>query len=130
MSHLCLQAQAVNRLLEHGLAKQDARGAARGLQSTLQTLWLLSRECHVCSMSYLRVQELEAQAVNRLLEHGLAKQDARGAARGLQSTLDSVRQAEAAVEKLHRSLSRHKVSQLCWRWAMPAAELYMAQRCC
>ena len=59
------------------------------------------------------MQELENQAVSQLLEHGLAKQDARSGSRELQTALDGVRAAEAAVEKLHRSLSRHKVLAGC-----------------
>ena len=57
----------------------------------------------------MRAQELETQAVGQLLEQGLARQDARSGARELQASLDAVRSAEAAVDKLHRSLSRHKV---------------------
>ena len=61
--------------------------------------------------SFIRgpMQDLEAKAVTRLLEQDLARQDVKGTARGLQSKLDSVREAEAAVDKLNRSLSRQRV---------------------
>ena len=57
-------------------------------------------------------QEMEEQLISRLLEEGTVKSDAGRGAHRLRQSLEAVRKAEAAIDKLKRSLSRQQVGCL------------------
>ena len=58
---------------------------------------------------------MEEQLISRLLEEGMVKSDAGRGAQRLRHSLEAVRQAQAAIEKLRRSLNRQQVA-IFWRF--------------
>ena len=57
------------------------------------------------------MQDMEEQLISRLLEQGMVKSDAGRGAQRLRHSLEAVRKAEAAIEKLKRSLNRQQVAE-------------------
>ena len=56
------------------------------------------------------MQDMEEQLISRLLEEGMVKSDAGRGAQRLRHSLEAVRKAESAIEKLRRSLNRQQVA--------------------